>query len=59
MPVVINEFEVTPEAPAAPARGEGGGAGDGAPGGKGKDVKREIDKHLRQRALRASRLRAV
>ena len=58
MPVVINEFEISPEAPAAPTRAEGAPA-DGAPGGRGKDVRREIDKHLRQRAERASRLRAV
>lgn len=59
MAIVINEFEIVPEAPATPAREAGAPADAAGPGGRGRDVRREIDRHLRQRALRASRLRAV
>jgi len=59
MAVVINEFEIVPGAPASQG-GEGGTPAEGAADGRrGNDVRREVDKHLRQRALRASRLRAI
>jgi hypothetical protein len=59
MAVVINEFEVVPAEsqprPAAP----GGGATEAAPGERPKDPQRELDKGLRKRAARATRLMAV
>ena len=58
MPVVINEFEVVPaesqQRAAAPA-----GGGDAAPGEKPRDPQRELEKGLRKRARRATRLMAV
>ena len=57
MAVVINEFEVVPAEAAAAA-----GAGRGRPRRRrrrpaAKDPERELEQALRQRALRASRLR--
>jgi hypothetical protein len=57
MPVVINELEVTPAEP--PAAGQEAAPATQPDGGRHKDVRRQVDRHLEQRAARAARLRAV
>ena len=58
MPVVINEFEVVPaESQQRPAAQPGGG--EAPQGDKPRDPQRELDKGLRKRARRATRLMAV
>lgn len=58
MPVVINEFEMSP---AAPARAEGGGdtsAGHEGPATLAPDVLRQIEKALQAKCERMHRLTA-
>jgi hypothetical protein len=60
MPVVINEFEIVPAESQQRPAAQAGGSPESAQGGdKPRDPQRELDKGLRKRARRATRLMAV
>jgi hypothetical protein len=58
MPVVINEFEVVP-AESQPRQAAPAGGADAGQSEKPRDPQRELEKGLRKRARRATRLMAV